>query len=74
VIAARSPGIIEVCGDAVRYCDPHDAAAFAAAIAELAADPAARATLRERGIRRAAAFSWRECARGHVAAYSLALT
>jgi glycosyltransferase involved in cell wall biosynthesis len=73
VIAARSPGITEVCGDAARYCDPHDAAAFAAAIAELAADRGARLALRARGIRRAGRFSWAECARAHVDAYSVAL-
>lgn len=74
VIAATSPGIVEVCGDAARYCDARDAGSFAVAIAQLAADPALRATLRERGLARAAQFSWVRCARAHVDAYSLALT
>jgi glycosyltransferase involved in cell wall biosynthesis len=73
VLAARSPGIVEVCGDAVLYADPHDPSSFAAAMAELARDPALRGELRERGRRRAAEFSWLRCARAHVAAYSLAL-
>jgi glycosyltransferase involved in cell wall biosynthesis len=74
VIAARSPGTVEVCGDAARYVDPSDPAAFAAAMAELAATPAVRRELRERGRRRAAEFTWAASARAHVAAYSLALS
>ncbi len=73
VLAARSPGITEVCVDAVRYADPRDPSAFASAMAELALDPALRGELAERGRRRAAEFSWAECARAHVDAYSLAL-
>jgi glycosyltransferase involved in cell wall biosynthesis len=73
VLAARSPGITEVCADAVLYADPHDPSSFAAAMAELALDSALRAELRERGRRRAAEFSWAKCARAHVDAYSLAL-
>ncbi len=73
VLAARSPGIIEVCAEAVRYADPRDASSFAAAMAELALDPGLREDLRKRGRRRAAEFSWAKCARAHVDAYSLAL-
>jgi glycosyltransferase involved in cell wall biosynthesis len=63
VVAARSPGIIEVCGGAVRYADPHDPCSFTAAMVEV----------RERGIERARRFSWARCARRHADAYSLAL-
>jgi glycosyltransferase involved in cell wall biosynthesis len=73
VLAARSPGITEVCADAVRYADPRDPSAFAAAMAELALDPALRSELADSGRRRAAEFSWAKCARAHVDAYSLAL-
>jgi glycosyltransferase involved in cell wall biosynthesis len=73
VIAAASPAVVEVCGDAARYCAADDGEAFAAAIAELARDPSARAVLRERGIARAANFSWAKCARAHLDAYSCAL-
>jgi alpha-1,3-rhamnosyl/mannosyltransferase len=73
VLAARSPGITEVCADAVRYADPRDPDSFAAAMSELAQDPALRLDLRERGRRRAAEFSWAKCARAHLAAYSLAI-
>jgi glycosyltransferase involved in cell wall biosynthesis len=73
VIAARSPGIVEVCDTAARYADPRDADGFAAAMAEIAADPAARAELRSAGSARAAEFSWSQCARRHADAYDLAV-
>ena len=72
VIAADAPGIKEICGGAVRYADPRDPAAFAAAMGELAQDHALRRDLAARGRRRAAEFSWDRCARAHVDAYSLA--
>ncbi len=72
VIAARSPGLVETCAEAPRYVDPHDAAGLAAALAELAGDPALAGELAERGRRRAAGFSWRASARAHIEAYTLA--
>jgi glycosyltransferase involved in cell wall biosynthesis len=73
VLAARSPGLVEICADAARYADPRDAAGFAAQMTEIAADPGLRADLHRRGIRRAGNFSWEKCARAHLDAYSLAL-
>jgi glycosyltransferase involved in cell wall biosynthesis len=73
VLAAGTPSVLEVCGDAARYADPSDPSSFAAAMAEIAADRALRRELAERGRRRAAGFSWPESARIHLAAYSLAL-
>ncbi len=49
VIAARSPGIVEVCGGAAAYVDPRDPEAFARALAGVAADPSRRATLSAAG-------------------------
>jgi alpha-1,3-rhamnosyl/mannosyltransferase len=74
VLAARSPGVIEVCGDAVRYADPRDPESFAAGLAALAGDPAQRGELAARGRRRAGEFSWTRSARDHVRAYTLALS
>jgi glycosyltransferase involved in cell wall biosynthesis len=74
VLAARAPGVVEVCGDAARYADPSDPDSFAAAMAEIAADEALGRELAERGRRRAEGFSWADSARIHLAAYSLALT
>ena len=73
VIAASAPGLIEVCGDAARYAEPGDQAGFAAAIGELAGQPALRRELAARGRRQASRFSWDASARAHVEAYSLAL-
>ena len=71
VIATTS--VRELCGDAARYAGPHDPDTFAEAMTELAARPALRAELWQRGRRRAGMFSWDACARAHLAAYSLAL-
>ncbi len=73
VIAARAPGIVETCGDAARYADPHDPDAFAAAMTEVSREPAVREELQRRGRERVSGFSWATCARRHIDAYSLAL-
>jgi glycosyltransferase involved in cell wall biosynthesis len=73
VLAARSPGVTEICADGAEYADPHDPAAFAAAMGALARDAGLRERVASRGRRRAAEFSWATCARRHAAAYSLAL-
>lgn len=72
VIAARSPGLVETCSDAVLYVDPYDAGALASLLARVAGDPALRAKLGAEGRDRAAAFSWRASARAHIKAYTLA--
>jgi glycosyltransferase involved in cell wall biosynthesis len=72
VIAARSPGVTEVCGEAVLYADPRDPEDLAQQLARVAGDERLRADLGERGRRRAAEFSWARSARAHVEAYTLA--
>jgi glycosyltransferase involved in cell wall biosynthesis len=72
VIAARSPGVTEVCGEAVVYIDPRDPEDLAARMAQVAGDAQLRIDLGERGRRRAAEFSWARSARSHVEAYTLA--
>lgn len=72
VLAARAPGVSEVCGDAVLYADPQDADAFAEGLARLVADRELRERLAERGRARAREFSWPQCARFHARAYALA--
>ena len=74
VVAAEVAGLREVCGNAAQYVDPRDPESLARAIVSLASEPRLRAELSGRGLRRAAEFSWADCARGHVAAYSLALS
>jgi glycosyltransferase involved in cell wall biosynthesis len=72
VIAARSPGVTEVCGEAVIYIDPRDPEDLAARMTQVAGDAQLRIDLGERGRRRAAEFSWARSARSHVMAYTLA--
>jgi alpha-1,3-rhamnosyl/mannosyltransferase len=72
VIAARVAGAVEVCGDAALYAQPRDAASFARVMAEIGDQPRLRAELANRGRERAGRFSWDDCARAHVEAYSLA--
>jgi glycosyltransferase involved in cell wall biosynthesis len=73
VLAARSPGVTEVCADAALYAEPSDVDSFAAAMVKLAGDPSLRRDLSSRGAIRAEHFSWAECARRHAYAYSLAV-
>jgi glycosyltransferase involved in cell wall biosynthesis len=63
----------EVAGDAAALVEPGDAGALAAAVAKLAADPAARHDAAARGLARAAAFTWERCADLTAAAYRRAL-
>jgi alpha-1,3-rhamnosyl/mannosyltransferase len=73
VLAARAPGVVEICADAAVYADPLDADGFAAWMTELAEDKTMRERLAGRGQARAGYFSWASCAQRHVEAYSLAL-
>jgi glycosyltransferase involved in cell wall biosynthesis len=73
VIAARSPGVVEVCAEAALYFDPREPSTLAAALARVAGDAALRRDLSRRGRRRAATFSWARSARAHVEAYTLAV-
>ena len=63
VIASRIPSLLERCGDAALYCDPHDVGDIARAVARLADDAALRQSLVEKGYERARRFSWEACAR-----------
>lgn len=56
VVAARSGALPEVLGDAALFYPPGDTGALGAHLAGLAVDAALRASLRERGLRRVAAF------------------
>jgi glycosyltransferase involved in cell wall biosynthesis len=66
VVAARNEAAEEVAGDAAVLVDPLDPEAIAAGLAE-AIDR--REELRQRGLERAAAFSWAESARATIQVY-----
>jgi glycosyltransferase involved in cell wall biosynthesis len=72
VLAARSPGLVEVCAAAARYANPREPASFAAAMGLLAHDAGLREELTRLGLARAEQFSWERSARAHVDAYRLA--
>ena len=63
VLTGNLTSLPEVVGDAGLTVDPFDTGAIASALARLIDDAALRADLRERGLRRARDFDWRETAR-----------
>ena len=73
VVAARSAGVQEVCGDAALYVGARDAGSLAGCLVALTLDGDLRRDRSERGRRRAAAFSWARSARAHADAYALAI-
>ena len=72
VLTSNTSALPEVVGDAALLVDPSDTQAIAAGLARLAADPQLRANLRERGLARAASFTWERCARETLAVLNTA--
>jgi len=62
VACANVSSLPEVGGDAVLYFDPADVEAIAEAFCQALADADLRTELRERGLRQAAHFSWKQTA------------
>ena len=58
----------EVCGDAVTYFDPEDHRALARELRSLARAADDRTRLKDRGLLRAQAFSWRASAERNLTA------
>jgi glycosyltransferase involved in cell wall biosynthesis len=69
VVCSSAASLPEVGGDAVIYFDPYSVEEMAAAIKRVLDSPSLRAELRERGLKRAAKFTWEECARKHMDVY-----
>ncbi|UCC62816.1 MAG: glycosyltransferase family 4 protein [Anaerolineae bacterium] len=69
VVCARIPSLLEVGADAALYFDPTSVAAMADALKRALADPDLRADLRQRGLARAAQFSWERAAQETLCAY-----
>ena len=66
-LLADIPVFREVAGEAARFVDPHDPAAWARAITDLAGDETARARLRAAGLARAAQLTYRATAEATLA-------
>jgi len=73
VVCSNASSLPEVAGEAAVLCDPSDTAALAAAMTRMLADPDLRTALRQRGLARAARFTWGEAAERFVRVYRDAL-
>lgn len=73
VVTSNTTSIPEVVGDAAILCGPNDVGALAAAIRRLFDEPRLVEEMRERGLRRAASFSWSRTGEGLSAAIAAAL-
>lgn len=69
VVCSNASSLPEVGGDAARYFDPTDVPAMADAIVTVWRDEALREAMRQRGLARAAQFSWARAAEETVAVY-----
>jgi glycosyltransferase involved in cell wall biosynthesis len=69
VLASTRGALPEVTGDAALLLPPDDAGAWADALRRVLSDKDLRATLSQRGLVRAQAFSWDESARTLGAVY-----
>lgn len=73
VIVSDSSSLPEVVGSAGLLVDPADEDTLAAAIHRVSTDPDLAASMAERGLSRAAEFSWRSSARDTAAVYDAVL-
>ncbi len=73
VVTSNVSSLPEVSGGAALLVDPGSSAELAAALWSVMTNPGLASELRERGLRRAAAFSWETTARLTVGAYRKAL-
>ena len=69
VVCSQASSLPEVAGDAALLVDPRDDAALAEALARILDDPQLAAWLRQRGLARAATFSWARTAEATRAVY-----
>lgn len=69
VVTSNTSSLPEVVGDAGLMVDPDRPEELAEAMGRILEDSGLRSELRERGLRRAAEFSWRRCAEETLAVY-----
>jgi len=73
VACADRSSLPELAGGVALLFDPERPAAIAGAIERLLSDPQLADRMRERGIARAAEFTWEECARATIVSYERVL-
>jgi glycosyltransferase involved in cell wall biosynthesis len=69
VVTSDRSSLPEVAGDAAVLCDPLDEESIAAALSSVLTDPKLAERLRQRGLARAAGFTWERTARETAACY-----
>ncbi|MDQ3890439.1 MAG: glycosyltransferase [Actinomycetota bacterium] len=69
VVVSTAGSVPEIAGDAALLVGPRDAGGLANAVRRIVAEQGMRKELIERGLRRAAVFSWERAARETTAAY-----
>jgi glycosyltransferase involved in cell wall biosynthesis len=69
VVCGNRSSLPEIAGDAALLCDPQDVVSLARTIAQGLADRDGRAELQQRGLARAAQFSWEQTAQRTLAVY-----
>ena len=69
VVTLRASCVPEICGEAALYADPGDWNEFLGAMKRLSSDEGCRQNVRERGLERAAQFTWRRAAEQTLAVY-----
>ena len=69
VVTSNTSSLPEVAGDAAIIVDPNDVDAIAGAMRRVLEDPDLAQALQERGVARAAQFSWERTAQATVAVY-----
>ena len=74
VVCSGTSSLPEVVGDSALLVDPYTTAEIAEAMVRVVTDSALRERLRERGLQRAAGFSWMETARQTLAVYREAIS
>ena len=74
IACSSASSLTEVAGDAAELFDPLDVAAIASALGRLLHDRDRAASLVDRGLARAASFTWERCADGVLASYERVLT
>ncbi len=70
VVTSNVEAIPEIVQDACRLVDPRNAEQVAAAVREVLTDQALRTELGERGLKRAAEFTWEKCANQTAQVYA----
>jgi glycosyltransferase involved in cell wall biosynthesis len=63
VVASAIPALLERCGDAALYCNPHDPEDIAKKVLRILQDPALRDSLKAKGIERSRLYTWENSAR-----------